>query len=73
MINKLFLLLFICLPVFSFGQMEIKGNVQDTTSGKSVPLKNALAMLVRIKDSVLVDFKRTDEFGNFNFKNLKIR
>jgi hypothetical protein len=72
MIKKLFLLFILSLPIFSFGQMEIKGNVQDTTSGKSVPLKNALAMLVRIKDSVLVDFQRTNDAGNFNFKNLKI-
>ncbi|MES2588869.1 MAG: outer membrane beta-barrel family protein [Bacteroidota bacterium] len=52
--------------------MRITGNVQDTTSGTMLPLPNALAMLVRIKDSVLIDFRRTDSNGNFAFTNLTI-
>jgi hypothetical protein len=73
MFKKLYLFLFLVLPFFSFNQkMIIKGNVQDTTNQQVVPLKNALAMLVRIKDSVLVDFQRTDSQGNFAFNSLKI-
>lgn len=55
------------IPMFSFSQnMRISGNVQDTTEKK--PLYNALAMVVRIRDSVLLDFKRTDLQGNFSFE-----
>ncbi len=57
------------LPLLSFSQqMTISGHVQDTTNNQAVPLQNALAMLVRIKDSVLVDFKRSDANGFFEFK-----
>jgi hypothetical protein len=52
--------------------MKITGFVQDTTNNQLVPLSNALAMLVRIKDSVLIDFKRTDSKGNFTFNSLSI-
>lgn len=59
-------LTFFLIASTSFSQkMRITGFVQDTIDGK--PLKNALAMVVRIKDSVLVDFKRTDANGNFAF------
>jgi hypothetical protein len=50
--------------------MSISGNVQDTTS--HMPLKNAVAMAVRIKDSTLVAFTRTDANGAFTLKDLKI-
>jgi len=65
-----FLFILIFLPFLSFGQnMQISGNVQDTIN--KVPLENALAMLVRLKDSVLIDFARTDKAGNFKFANLR--
>jgi outer membrane receptor protein involved in Fe transport len=64
-----FFLLFISCISFS-QKMRITGFVQDTTENK--PLQNALAMIVRIKDSVLVDFRRTDINGNFSFLNLAI-
>jgi outer membrane receptor protein involved in Fe transport len=50
--------------------MNISGTVYDTTG--QVQLENALAMLIRIKDSVMVDFKRTDKNGFFEFKNKSI-
>jgi hypothetical protein len=57
--------------MFSFGQnMHISGNVFDTIS--NAPLENAMAMVVRIKDSLLVDFQRTDNKGNFNFNTLPL-
>lgn len=65
----LFLLVF--LPFLSTGQkMQISGNVYDTIG--NAPLQNAMAMIVRIKDSVLIDFKRTDQAGNFAFNSLPI-
>lgn len=51
-------------------KMQIEGTVIDTTANK--PMPNALAMLVRIKDSVLIDFKRTDQTGMFGFYNLPL-
>jgi hypothetical protein len=74
MTKKLYLsFLIFVLPFFSFSQkMTIKGNVQDTLGGQSKPLKNAVAMLVRISDSVMVDFRRSDAAGNFSFTNLEI-
>ncbi len=59
------------LPLFSFGQnMHISGNVFDTIG--NVPLENAMAMVVRIKDSLLIDFKRSDRAGNFEFNTLPL-
>lgn len=43
--------------------MKISGTVYDTTGVK--PLYNALAMAVRNKDSVMLDFARTDSKGFF--------
>lgn len=66
----LFLLCFL-VTLSSFAQkMSISGTVQDTIA--KVPLKNAVAMAVRIKDSVLVSFARTDANGRFELKDLKI-
>ncbi len=65
----LFALLF--LPLLSFGQqMQISGTVYDTTN--NVPLSQAMAMVVRIKDSVLIDFQRTDKSGTFSFSSLPV-
>ena len=50
--------------------MSISGNVQDTVS--KTPTKNAVAMAIRIKDSVLVAHTRTDEKGFFTLTNLPI-
>tara|TARA_Y200000002_G_scaffold382552_1_gene399990 strand:+ start:877 stop:3564 length:2688 start_codon:yes stop_codon:yes gene_type:complete len=45
--------------------MSIFGNVLDTLN--DVPKKNAVVMLVRLSDSVMIDFKRTDDNGGFYF------
>jgi hypothetical protein len=65
------LLILLMFPCFLFGQkMQVSGNVVDTAAQK--PLENAVAMVIRIKDSVLVDFQRTDQQGGFAFNNLEI-
>lgn len=52
------------LGAFAFSQeMSVKGTVYDTTGTR--PLKNALAMAVRVRDSLLLDFQRTDAQGRF--------
>lgn len=67
-------LITICFFQFvSFSQnMRIAGHVVDTNTQVDKPLPNALAMLIRIKDSVLVDFKRTDQNGDFLFDKTPI-
>lgn len=48
----------------SFSQeMSIEGTVYDTTGVN--PLPNAIAMAVRIKDSLLLGYSRTDKEGKF--------
>ena len=43
--------------------MSIFGNVLDTLNDS--PKKNAVVILVRLSDSVMIDFKRTDDNGGF--------
>lgn len=64
-----FVILFLSLQSFS-QKMSISGNVQDTIL--KVPMKNAVAMAVRIKDSVLIAHTRTDANGRFTLANLPI-
>ncbi|PHR22280.1 MAG: hypothetical protein COA38_18215 [Fluviicola sp.] len=63
------LLLFASFFVTSFAwsqEMNVKGTVFDSTG--TIPLHNAMAMAVRMKDSVLLGFTRTDENGEFELK-----
>ena len=64
---KLFIFVLIAtLPSLYQGQnMSIYGNVIDTLNNTSK--KNAVVMLVRLSDSVMIDFKRTDDNGGFYF------
>jgi len=43
--------------------MNVKGTVYDTTG--TIPVENAMAMAVRMKDSVLLGFTHTDKNGEF--------
>lgn len=51
-------------------EMKVRGTVYDST--RTVPLKNALAMAVRMRDSLLLDFQRTDAQGNFEIGGFEI-
>ena len=69
--RKYLTIIFFIISASSFSQrMNISGNVQDTVS--KMPLKNAVAMAIRIKDSILVGFTRTDAKGFFTLSNLPI-
>ncbi|MFT7345309.1 MAG: hypothetical protein ACI9XP_001903, partial [Lentimonas sp.] len=58
-------LLLSLITTFSFAQdMSVKGKVYDTTGTK--PLMNAVALAVRVKDSLMLGFQRTDEKGEFH-------
>jgi hypothetical protein len=50
-------------------QSSLKGTITDTLNKQN--LSNAVVSVLRLKDSVLVKFSRTDAKGNFELKNLK--
>lgn len=69
------ILLFLALALFLNNQslaqnMKISGEVIDTTNFK--PVRDASVVIVRLSDSVIVDFSRTDMYGKFSFDKLKI-
>lgn len=62
-----FLLFTIFFGQFSFGQeMHVTGNVYDSTGTR--PLPGAVAMAVRVRDSVMLAFDRSDATGAFELK-----
>lgn len=63
---------FLCIVYFhSFAQkLNVSGNVQDTLAKE--PLKNAIVMAVKLMDSTLVGFTRTNDNGLFKLKPLPI-
>ena len=69
---KRFLLCLLIFSVFSsYSQsLKVSGNVQDTTTKESLP--NAVVMAVKLMDSTLIDFTRTDASGYFKLKPLPI-
>lgn len=54
----------ICSFTVLYGQTKVTGQVRDESDQKLI-LKDALAMLLRAKDSILIDFSRVDEKGQF--------
>ena len=51
-------------------EMKVTGTVYDSTGVR--PVKNAMAMAVRMKDSLLLGFDRTDENGKFELSGFDI-
>ena len=71
--NKLILIIFFFIGVAFSGwsqYMKITGTVYDSTGLK--PVNKAVTMAVRIKDSLLLGFTRTNEKGEFDLKNIPI-
>lgn len=65
-LKKILLLFCVLLSLSAFAQnMRIKATLVDTIS--DMPVRNAVGMLIRVKDSVLLDFKRSDKYGNLSF------
>ena len=57
---KIFLLFILAFPLtFTAQNMTIFGNVIDTLNNSAK--KDAVVMLLRLSDSTMIDFKRTDE------------
>lgn len=66
-----FILFFGCFGTTSLAQnMKVTGNVYDSTGLK--PMKNAMVMGVRLKDSLLLGFTRTNAEGWFELGGFKI-
>lgn len=66
----LFFTLFVLTSVSMHAQQaSLKGSITDTLNKQN--LFNAVISVLRVKDSVLVKFTRTDAQGNFEIKNLK--
>lgn len=66
--KRLMLLLSIyccCSMTILYGQTKITGQVRDDAD-QQLKLKDALVMLLRAKDSILIDFARADEQGKFS-------
>lgn len=72
LIGKLTVVLaIICANSISFGQdMIVTGTVYDSTGVK--PVENAMVMAVRMKDSLLLGFTRTDDQGYFDLSQFEI-
>src|SRR5574343_669213 len=65
------LLLFTFLSFTTWSQnMKISGTVYDTSGTK--PLPDVIAMAVRLKDSVLLDYTLTNNEGKFTLTKLPI-
>ncbi len=63
--------LFVLAYFSSFAQeMNVKGTVYDSTG--TTTLKNAMVMAVRVRDSILLDFTRTDSEGKFEISGFEV-
>ena len=49
--------------------MKVTGNVKDSTG---TPLHNSMVMAVRVKDSLLLGFTRSDKQGNFTLTGFQV-
>ncbi len=69
--KRLLLLLTLAISCSIFSQnISVSGNVQDTAGKTALP--NAVIMAIRLMDSTLVDFTRSDDKGFFNLKALPV-
>ncbi|RFC53417.1 TonB-dependent receptor [Brumimicrobium aurantiacum] len=69
--NKLLALCIILITSFSYAQeMKFSGVVNDTINDQ--PLENAVVMAVRLSDSKLLGFTRTEADGSFNLSGVII-
>ncbi|MNK24809.1 hypothetical protein D3C87_431240 [compost metagenome] len=65
-LKKILLLFFFFISYLGYSQnMTIKANVIDTNSQTIV--RNAVGIVKRVRDSVLVDYKRSDKYGRLEF------
>lgn len=68
-----FILFFLFITFCSIGQndkMQIRGSVKDTSA--KTPLENAVIVAIRLNDSVLVNYSRSNTQGIFELNNLPL-
>ena len=69
--KRYLLYLLLLSSISSFSQkLSVSGNIQDTAA--KGPLPNAIVMAIKLMDSTLVGFTRSDENGIFKLKPLPI-
>jgi len=64
-----FILFLVSFSCFS-QKIKVSGHIQDTAA--KAPLPNALIMAIKLMDSTLVDFTRSNSYGRFNLKPLPL-
>lgn len=70
-IKRSIILVLLMLPIISWGQtMKISGSVIDTTGTQ--PLSKSMVMAVRVKDSLLLGFTRTNDKGFFQLTGFPV-
>lgn len=70
-LKQLFLILSLFLSTTGFAQeMNVKGTVYDSTG--TVPILNAMVMAVRVSDSLLLGFTRSDNSGKFELRGFEV-
>lgn len=71
MFKKILFVVFIILNVYGNAQeLKISGTVQDTSA--KTGLQNALTMVIRLNDSTLVGYGRSDKEGKFEISKMPI-
>ena len=69
--KRILLYFLLLINISSFSQkLSISGNLQDTIA--KGPLTNAVVMVVKLMDSTLINFTRTDQNGFFKLQSLPI-
>lgn len=68
MIKKLSILLFFLSATFTFSQnsFNLKGKILDNSS--NLPIESATIYITSVKDSTVLDYTITNNFGNFEFQ-----
>ena len=70
-IKRSIILVLMMFPIMSWGQtMKISGSVIDTTGTQ--PLSKSMVMAVRVKDSLLLGFTRTNDKGLFQLTGFPV-
>ena len=70
LLNLVCLILLFAPCIVHSQNMNITGNVYDSTGVK--PLSNSVVMAVRVKDSLLLGFSHTDLEGKFSLNNFRL-
>ena len=69
--RKVFFLLFLVFSLDTFSQkMTVSGTIEDTAN--RTPLKYAVIMAIRLKDSMLIKYTRPDINGFFKLADIPI-